>query len=129
MKFPWSFFDNFVTLSRKIEADSVQIATSQFFKLLGWFTSSDNKLLPVADSFKALGIEIDLVRWRDGVVLFQNTPKRIAELFEILSCALNSRRLGGPLAKGPDAVCKISDLGSVGKALFSRNNFACLRWW
>ena len=97
MKFLWSnFFDDFVTLSRRAEADTMQIATSQFFRLLGWMVSSGDKDLPFACSFKALGIEIDLSTWDKGVVLFRNTQKRIKELCTTIDTALETGVLSSP---------------------------------
>ena len=49
LKFPWSsFFDDFITLCRKNEAPTMEIATSQFFRLLGWLVSEGDKNLPFA---------------------------------------------------------------------------------
>jgi hypothetical protein len=69
MKFLWSsFFDDFITLSRKSEADAMSIASSQFFRLLGWLVSAGEKDLPFSETFKALGVEIDCSAWRNGLV-------------------------------------------------------------
>ena len=81
LKFLWSsFFDDFITLCRKGEAPTMEIATGQFFKLLGWLVSDGDKNIPFASSFKALGVEIDCSQWFSGWVLFRNTRKRIDEL-------------------------------------------------
>ena len=42
----------------------MDIAVSQFFKLLGWATSSGDKDLPFDVKFKALGVEVDLSECR-----------------------------------------------------------------
>ena len=95
MKFLWSsFFDDFITLSRKSEADAMSIASSQFFRLLGWLVSAGEKDLPFSETFKALGVEIDCSAWQSGLVKFRNTPKRISELSETISSALKRGRLG-----------------------------------
>ena len=94
MKFLWSsFFDDFITLSRKSEADAMSIASSQFFRLLGWLVSAGEKDLPFSETFKALGVEIDCSAWRNGLVKFRNTTKRISELSETISSALKRGRL------------------------------------
>ena len=94
MKFLWSsFFDDFITLSRKSEVDAMSIASSQFFRLLGWLVSAGEKDLPFSETFKALGVEIDCSAWRSGVVKFRNTTKRISELSDTISSALKRGRL------------------------------------
>ena len=41
LKLAWSnFFDDFVTLARAGQSESVAIVVDQFFKLLGWMVSS-----------------------------------------------------------------------------------------
>ena len=93
MKFLWSrFFDDFITLSRKSEADAMSIASSQFFRL-GWLVSAGEKDLPFSETFKALGVEIDCSTWRNGLVKFRNTTKRISELSDTISSALKQGRL------------------------------------
>jgi hypothetical protein len=95
MKFLWSsFFDDFITMSRKSEADAMSIASSQFFRLLGWLVSSGEKDLPFSEVFKALGVEIDCSDWHSGLVKFRNTSKRIEELSGTISSALKRGRLG-----------------------------------
>ena len=91
MKFLWtSFFDDFVTLARKEETRSMDISASQFFKLLGWIVSAGDKDLPFSESFKALGVEIDLASWPSGRVSFKNTQKRVQELQDTIGKILAS---------------------------------------
>eukprot|EP00435_Cladocopium_sp_Y103_P066069 s1270_g28.t1 len=86
----WSnFFDDFVTLARKQESETVGIATSQFFRLLGWEISSGDKDLPFAATFKALGVEINLEPWKlgkDGLLAHLKrtyvTPLRLDAAFD-----------------------------------------------
>ena len=67
LHFVWSsFFDDFVTLARKDEAAALDLAIAQFFKLLGWATSSVDKDLPFDTKFRALGVEVDLGEWQCG---------------------------------------------------------------
>ena len=94
LKFLWSsFFDDFITLCRKGEAQTMEIATGQFFKLLGWLVSDGDKNLPFASSFKALGVEIDCSQWISGWVLFRNTQKRIDELQSTIAHAIECRKM------------------------------------
>ena len=91
LHFIWSsFFDDFVTLARQSESRAVDIAISQFFRLLGWATSSGDKDLPFGVKFKALGVEVDLEDWQNGKASFRNTAKRVDELVktitDILEC-------------------------------------------
>ena len=77
LKLTWSnFFDDFITLAREPECDSVSLLVAQFFKLLGWGVSDGEKDLPFSTVFKALGVEIDLTQWRVGRAKFANTEKR-----------------------------------------------------
>eukprot|EP00435_Cladocopium_sp_Y103_P032674 s1002_g8.t1 len=49
LKLVWgNFFDDFVTLARDLEATAVDIASSQFLRLLGWEIASGDKNLPFA---------------------------------------------------------------------------------
>ena len=99
LKFPWSsFFDDFITLRRRCEVDTMEIATGQVFRLLGWMVSEGDKSLPFASSFKALGVEIDCSRWSSGLVLFRNTQKRIDELRATMEQAIDSKRLSSKSA-------------------------------
>jgi len=94
MKFLWSsFFDDFITLSRKSEASAMSTATSQFFRLLGWMVSAGEKDLPFSETFKALGVEIDCSAWSTGLVKLRNTAKRISELSETIASTLKRGRL------------------------------------
>eukprot|EP00435_Cladocopium_sp_Y103_P050486 s403_g15.t1 len=94
LKLLWSnFFDDFVTLCRSKEADTMSIVTSQFFKLLGWEISSGEKDLPFAASFKALGVEVNLSNWAEGSITFGNTQKRVAELIKTIDDVLNTKLL------------------------------------
>eukprot|EP00435_Cladocopium_sp_Y103_P046499 s2235_g13.t1 len=94
LKLVWSnFFDDFVTLARDLEATAVDIASSQFLKLLGWETASGEKNLPFSSKFKALGVEIDLSAWTSGKVFFSNTQKRADELIKTIDGILESKKL------------------------------------
>ena len=89
LHFIWSsFFDDFVTLARRSESQAVDIAVSQFFKLLGWATSSGDKDLPFDVRFKALGVEVDLSEWQSGKAAFRNTAKRVDELVKTITDVL-----------------------------------------
>ena len=93
-KFLWtSFFDDFGTLAKKDEAQSMDISTSQFFRLLGWIVSTGDKDLPFSKSFKALGVEIDFSSWSGRKVTFRNTQKRVQELRAAIGVAIESGKL------------------------------------
>eukprot|EP00435_Cladocopium_sp_Y103_P043140 s2541_g12.t1 len=99
MDFVWSsFFDDFVTFARNGEVPTKDIAIVQFFKLLGWATSSGDKDLPFGDSFKDLGVEVDLSDWKNGKASFRNTTKRIEELVQTITSVLKSNRLSAQAA-------------------------------
>ena len=94
LKLTWSnFFDDFITLAREPECDSVSLVVTQFFKLLGWGVSDGEKDLPFSAVFKALGVEIDLTLWKDGRAKFANTEKRINELLSTIDKILEAGKL------------------------------------
>lgn len=91
LKLIWSnFFDDFITLARSQATELVTIAAQQFFQLLGWAVSLGDKDQPFNQKFKALGVEIDCSNWKDGVVSFANTNKRVTELVDAISKLLVS---------------------------------------
>ena len=71
----------------------MDIAVSQFFKLLGWATSSGDKDLPFDIKFKALGVEVDLSEWQSGKASFRNTAKRVDELVKTITDILEKGSL------------------------------------
>jgi hypothetical protein len=87
------FFDDFITLAREPECDSVSLVVTQFFKLLGWGVSDGEKDLPFSAVFKALGVEIDLTLWKEGRAKFANTEKRINELLSTIDKILEAGKL------------------------------------
>jgi hypothetical protein len=94
LKLTWSnFFDDFITLAREPECDSVSLVVTQFFKLLGWGVSDGEKDLPFSAVFKALGVEIDLTLWKEGRAKFANTEKRINELLSTIDKILEAGKL------------------------------------
>lgn len=94
LKLAWTnFFDDFIMLSRQSEVSAVDGTIALFFRLLGWAVSAGEKDLPFATSFRALGIDIDLSEWRNGVTKFSNTGKRVTELVETIDSVLKSGHL------------------------------------
>lgn len=94
LKLTWSnFFDDFITLAREQESESVSVMVLQFFKLLGWAVSDGEKDLPFAQVFKALGVQIDLSLWKEGKAKFANTEKRVSELVGTIEKILGSGNL------------------------------------
>ena len=69
-----------------------------FFDLLGWRVSGGDKDLPFSDIFKALGVQISLDNWTKGIVLMQNTEKRILELSGCIDKALREGTLSSAAA-------------------------------
>lgn len=99
LKLPWSnFFDDFITLAQDQECDSLSVVINQFFKLLGWAVSAGEKDLPFATKFKALGIEVDLSAWGEGVVRFTNTAQRATELADQIDSIVSKKTLTSPEA-------------------------------
>ena len=99
LKLAWSnFFDDFITLARDHECESISVLVNQFFKLLGWAVSAGEKDLPFSDRFKALGIEVDLSAWDHGVVRFANTAQRAAELSSLIDDIVATKSLTAPEA-------------------------------
>ena len=122
LRLPWSnFFDDFVIFSRSSEIQATEIVVSQFFKLLGWATSSGDKDLPFSETFKALGVEISCSNWCDGVVRFQNTEKRIAELTKTISDILKLGRLSQP-----DALALRGRMQFAKSQIWGRSSKLCL---
>ena len=68
------------------------------FDLLGWRVSGGDKDLPFSDFFKALGVQISLDNWTKGIVLMQNTEKRILELSGCIDKALREGTLSSAAA-------------------------------
>ena len=99
LHFIWSsFFDDYVTLARAGEARALDLAVSQFFKLLGWATSGGDKDLPFDTKFKALGVEVDLSDWSLGKASLRNTAKRVEELVQTIDEILDSGSLSAQMA-------------------------------
>ncbi|CAK9007681.1 Uncharacterized protein SCF082_LOCUS9564 [Durusdinium trenchii] len=79
-----SFFDDFVTIARKGEAEVLEGIIRKFFDLLGWAVSSGDKDSPFDNVFKALGVQISFGEVPSGLVSISNTKKRIDELTEAI---------------------------------------------
>ena len=84
-----SFFDDFVTIARKGEAEVLEGLVRKFFDLLGWAVSSGDKDSPFDNVFKALGVQISFSEVPSGVVSISNTKKRIDELTETITGILD----------------------------------------
>ena len=94
-----SFYDDFVTLSWKDDADRTSLAVELLFDLLGWsFARDGDKALPFGLCFSALGISIDLTGFSSGFVEFSNTEKRKIELKELIGSILQAGVLSLPEA-------------------------------
>ena len=93
-----SYFDDFICLSRETCATIVSGCVQTFFDLLGWKVSGGDKDLPFNSIFKALGVQISLDNWTKGVVLMQNTEKRIVELSGCIDKALKEGTLSSAAA-------------------------------
>ena len=84
-----SFFDDFVTIARKGEAEVLEGVIQKFFDLLGWAVSSGDKDSPFDTVFKALGVQIAFGDVHNGTISISNTQKRIDELTETISSILD----------------------------------------
>ena len=96
VKLAWSaYFDDFICIAPSDQAKATEASVELLFRLLGWtFASSGDKAGEFSASFKALGIDLDVSRLHQGVVLLSNTEKRVAELVDEFSRILKSGRLG-----------------------------------
>ena len=79
------FFDDYLTFSKDVHASNTAQSVDMLFRLLGWRYAVDgDKAQEFGTSFTALGIQIDLGKFPDGVVEFSNTDKRVRELTETI---------------------------------------------
>ncbi|CAE7624993.1 unnamed protein product [Symbiodinium sp. CCMP2592] len=121
---PWTtFFDDFITFSRKAGSKHLQRTIEAFFKLLGWsFAEDGDKACPFALDFQALGIKISLSRFTDGTVFFCNTERRVLELKQTLQQVLDSGFLPQALALKLRGRMQFAD-----GQLFGRTGRACMQ--
>eukprot|EP00438_Fugacium_kawagutii_P028836 Skav229820 [mRNA] locus=scaffold2672:22606:23685:+ [translate_table: standard] len=91
----WShFFDDFVAFSPPDLSANTEATVCSLFTLLGWrFAQDGSKSQNFAQCFGALGIQIDLSDFRNGVVHFCNTEKRVGDLKELIAATLEKKSL------------------------------------
>ena len=89
-----NYFDDFVTVCPQQESKSVTSSIHCLFSLLGWkFADSGSKAPPFADTFQALGVLVNLADLHRGLVRFDNTQTRKAELASAIKAILESKNL------------------------------------
>ena len=89
-----NYFDDFVALASKPEADSVDHTVKTVLKLLGWvFAQYGPKAPPFAADARVLGVQINVEHMGDGKVEIDNTAARRAELAEVIRRVLSDGHL------------------------------------
>ena len=117
------FFDDFLTFSKGVHSDNTARTVDMLFRLLGWrYAVEGDKAQEFSASFTALGIQIDLGKFPEGVVEFSNTVKRVKELNETIQLLLN---------KGPMTVLESQKLRGrmqfADSQLFGRVSKFCMK--
>lgn len=88
------YFDDFLVLATRAEAQSVTLCVQLVFKTLGWaYARSGPKAPDFAELFHALGVTIDVAGLHLGKVLVSNTEQRRQELIHQLTAVLESGKL------------------------------------
>ena len=89
-----NYFDDFVALASKPEADSVDHTVKTVLKLLGWVFAQDGpKAPPFAADARVLGVQINVEHMGKGKIEIDNTAARRAELAEVIRQVLNDGHL------------------------------------
>ena len=90
----WSnFYDDFIAFSPETTVKSTHLAIETLFDLLGWkFAREGDKANDFSKMFSALGIQVNLTKFDQGIVEFANTPKRIEELVQTIETFLKTKR-------------------------------------
>ncbi len=92
LDFVWSnFYDDFIDFidfiifSCSDLAKNTHLAVETVFDLLGWrFARDGEKANDFSLCFSALGIQMDLSKFNEGIVEFSNTLKRTEELIQTI---------------------------------------------
>ena len=89
-----NYFDDFVALASRPEADSVDHTVKTVLKLLGWVFAQDGpKAPPFAADARVLGVQINVEHMDKGEIKIDNTAARRAELAEVIRHVLNEAHL------------------------------------
>lgn len=85
---------NFILASGPMLKDSARNCMELTFMLTSWdYTTEGRNATDFSESCDALGVSFDLTRATDGVLLVQNTKKRIDELLEFISAVMEQKKL------------------------------------
>ena len=87
----WSaFYDDFLTVTSEPLRESTQSTVHRLFTLLGIdYATEGKKAPPFADSFAALGVQVDLRQAGQGSVVVGHTETSRAELSANISAVLS----------------------------------------
>ena len=89
----WSaFFDDFVVLSHAMHEASTMTSALALLDLLG-FQYSKDKLQPFSDKTEMLGVELNLVDGKNGIVEVRNKASRANELCDVLDRILHAKKV------------------------------------
>eukprot|EP00435_Cladocopium_sp_Y103_P041572 s3385_g11.t1 len=78
-----NYFDDYPMVTTKILARSSMTASTTLLDLLG-FEYATHKLKPFADRSSVLGVDIDLDKVDEGLILVRNKPSRVEEVTKII---------------------------------------------
>ena len=88
------FFDDFTQLESARLAESAQSSLEELIELIGWdLARTDEKRVPFASSFVALGVKINLSSVANGLVKLSNKPGRVDALHEQIEAAARAGSL------------------------------------
>eukprot|EP00435_Cladocopium_sp_Y103_P052388 s1758_g16.t1 len=84
-----NYFDDYPMVTTKILARSSMTASTTLLDLLG-FEYATHKLKPFADRASVLGVDIDLGKVDEGLILVRNKPSRVEEVTKIIDRILQN---------------------------------------
>ena len=87
-----NYYDDYPVLSLEVSSKSTMLCMISLLKLLG-FDYADHKLHPFAARANVLGVELDLSRVDEGVILVRNKEGRVEEIAKFIREVLESRTL------------------------------------
>lgn len=120
----WSnFYDDFIALAPESTVNSTHLTIETLFDLLGWrFARDGSKANEFSKSFCALGIQIDLAKFNQGLVEFTNTTKRVEELVQTIDTFLKTRKMTTKESQRLRGRMQFAD-----SQLFGRVGWLCMR--
>ena len=110
------YFDDYVCVSSPQLSKNSEMTFETILELLGWkYDKSGDKADIMTSDVSALGVQLDLSRTGDGVLLVSNTEKRKADL-----CRLMSETLARGTLTSSEAASLRGRLGFAEGQLFGR---------